>query len=59
MGLGGDWYYNPDLLYCLIGPVNKMGVKVEGQNMQVLFDLDTQISALSESMVKILGLEFM
>ena len=36
-----------------------MGVKKEGNNMQALIDSGAQISAISESMVQILGLEFL
>ena len=59
MGPGEDRYYNPDPLHQLIGPANEMGVKVEGQNMPALIDSGAQISAILESMVKILGLEFL
>ena len=36
-----------------------MGAKIEGNNMQALIDSGVQISAISESMIKILGFEFL
>ena len=54
--LGEERYYNPDPLYHLIGPANETEVQVEGQSMKALIDSGAQISAISESMVKTLGL---
>ena len=53
---GGREYYNPDPLYRLIGPVNETDVNVEGVGMKALIDSEAQISAISKSMAKILGL---
>ena len=57
-GRGEERYYNPDPLYHLIGPANETEVQVEGQSMKALIDSGAQISAISESMVKTLGLPF-
>ena len=57
-GSGEGRYYNPDPLYCLIGHANETEVLVKGQRMKALIDSGAQISAISESMVKTLGLPF-
>ena len=49
-------YYNPDPLYRLIGPTNETEVNVEGVGMKALINSGAQISAISKSMVKTLGL---
>ena len=53
---GGREYYNPDPLYQLIGPANETEVNVEGVGMKALIDSGAQISAISKSMAKTLGL---
>ena len=53
---GGRGYYNPDPLYRLIGPTNKTEGNVEGVGMKALIDSGAQISAISKSMAKTLGL---
>ena len=53
---GGREYYNPDPLYRLIGPANKTEVNVEGVGMKALINSGAQISAISKSMAKTLGL---
>ena len=53
---GGREYYNPDPLYRLIGPTNETEVNVEGVGMKALIDSGAQISAISKSLVKTLGL---
>ena len=52
----GSGYYNPDPLYRLIGPANKTEVNIEGVRMKTLIDSGAQISAISKSMAKTLGL---
>ena len=52
----GREYYNPDPLYRLIGPTNETEVNVEGVGMKALIDSGAQISAISKSMAKTLGL---
>ena len=42
----------------MIGPANETEVQVEGQSMKALIEPGAQISAIFESMVKILGLPF-
>ena len=49
-------YYNPDPLYQLIGPSNEAEVNIEGVRMKALIDSVAQISAISKSMAKTLGL---
>ena len=49
-------YYNPDPLYRLIGPTNETEVNIEGVGMKALIDSGAQISAISKSMAKTLGL---
>ena len=53
---GGREYYNPDPLYQLIGPTNETEVNIEGVGIKALIDSRAQISAISKSMVKTLGL---
>ena len=53
---GGRGYYNPGPLYRLIGPTNKTEVNIEGVRMKALIDLGAQISVISKSMAKTLGL---
>ena len=57
-GRGEERYYNPDPLYHLIGHANETEVRVEGQSIKALIDSGAQILAISESMVKTLGLPF-
>ena len=53
---GQRGYYNPDPLYRLIGPTNETELKIEGVRMKALIDSGAQISAISKSMAKTLGL---
>ena len=52
-----DLYLNPDPLMRLIGQANETQVKIEGQNFTALIDSGAQISQLTESLVKALGLK--
>ena len=52
-----DLYLNPDPLSRLIGQANETQVKIENQNFTALIDSGAQISQLTESLVKALGLE--
>ena len=52
----GRGYYNPDPLYQLIGLANETELNIEGVRMKALIDSGTQISAISKSMGKTLGL---
>ena len=52
---GGDAYYNPNPLHRLIGKANESDVIVEGQTMKALIDSWAQISTISSSMQKALG----
>ena len=52
-----DLYLNPDPLLRLIGQANETQVKIENQNFTALIDSGAQISQLTESLVKALGLE--
>ena len=52
----GREYYNPDPLYQLIGPANETEVNVEGVGMKAVINSGAQISAISKSMAKPLGL---
>ena len=52
-----DLYLNPDPLLILIGQANETQVKIENQIFTALIDSGAQISQLTESLVKALGLE--
>ena len=52
-----DLYLNPDPLLRLIGQANETQVKIENQNFTALVDSRAQISQLTESLVKALGLK--
>ena len=52
-----DLYLNPDPLLRLIGQANETQVKIENQKFTALIDSGAQISQLTESLVKALGLE--
>ena len=52
-----DLYLNPDPLVRLIGQANETQVKIEGQNFTALIDSGAQISQLTKSLVKALGLK--
>ena len=49
-------YHNPDPIARLIGPANKTFVNIEGESYLALIDSRAQLSALPESLVKILKL---
>ena len=55
--LQSDLYLNPDPLVRLIGEPNEAIVKIEGEKFDSLIDSDAQISQLTESLVKALGLK--
>ena len=52
-----DLYLNPDPLLRLIGQANETQVKIENENFTALIDSGAQISQLTESLVKALGLK--
>ena len=53
---GEGKYYNPDLLYRLIGRVNEAKIKINGCEVTGLIDLGANISSISKSFVDTLGL---
>ena len=55
--LQSDLYLNADPLVRLIGKPNEAIVKMEGQKFDSLIDSGAQISQLTESLVKVLGLK--
>ena len=50
-------YYNPDSLFCLIGEANETDVILNGTTLKALVDSGSQISTISESVAKLLGLK--
>ena len=56
-GEGDNRYINPDLLYHLVGPANKIESIVEGVKVGTLVDSGAQCSSITLEMVQKLGLE--
>ena len=56
-GEGDNRYINPDLLYHLVGPANKIESIVEGIKVGTLVNLGAQCSSITLELVKRLGLE--
>ena len=52
-----DLYLNPDPLTRLIGTVNETQIEIKNQKFTALIDSGTQISQLTDSLVKALGLK--
>ena len=50
-------YYNPDPLFRLIGEANETEVILNGATLKALLDSGSQISTISESVAKLLGLK--
>ena len=50
-------YYNPDPLFCLIGEANETEIMLNGTTLKALIDSGSQISTISKSVAKLLGLK--
>ena len=52
-----DLYHNPDPLFRLIGDSNKTKIKIENQTVKGLVDSGAQVSSISDTFAKRLGLK--